>query len=162
MPNSFSVAGWNSKYKELGARPAGFWSGLWHGIVAPITFIVSLFVDGVSIYETTNNGRWYEFGFMLGFGAYAGTAAAKLLEKRLSPVAITLALFPSAKASIRAGTLQKTGSGHKADAVFKRHNIVGEADIRDAVRKLDARRVTHGSCVVETKEEKNRKRGKCP
>jgi hypothetical protein len=88
-----------------------------------------LFVDGVSIYETTNNGRWYEFGFMLGFGAYAGTAAAKLLEKRLlSPVAITLALFPPAKSSIRAGTLQKTGreiSGHKAEAVLKRHNIVG-------------------------------------
>jgi hypothetical protein len=30
---------------------AGFWGGLWHGIIAPITFIVSLFATGVSIYE---------------------------------------------------------------------------------------------------------------
>jgi hypothetical protein len=72
MANSLSVAGKDSKYKEPGAQPAGFWGGLWHGIIAPITFIVSLFDHGVSIYETNNNGRWYEFGFMLGIGAYAG------------------------------------------------------------------------------------------
>ena len=37
--------------------------------MAPITFIVSLFADGVRIYETNNNGRWYDFGFMLGIEA---------------------------------------------------------------------------------------------
>ena len=71
MANALSVAGSNSKYKALNARPAGFWGGLWHGIIAPITFLVSLFVGGVSIYETNNNGRWYEFGFMLEIGAYS-------------------------------------------------------------------------------------------
>jgi len=58
MANSLSAAEANSKYKEPGAQPAGFLAGLWHGITAPITFIVSLFATGVSIYETTNNGRW--------------------------------------------------------------------------------------------------------
>jgi hypothetical protein len=77
MANFLSVAGSKSRYKEPGAKPAGFWGGLWHGIIAPITFIVSLFVDGVSIYETNNNGRWYEFGFMLGIGAYAGNEEAR-------------------------------------------------------------------------------------
>jgi hypothetical protein len=77
MANSLLVAGSNSKYKEPGATPAGFWGGLWHGIIAPITFLVSLFVDGVSIYESNNNGRWYEFGFMLGIGAYAGNEGAR-------------------------------------------------------------------------------------
>jgi hypothetical protein len=72
MANSLAVAGSNSKYKESGATPAGFWVGLWHGIIAPITFVVSLLANGVGIYETNNNGRWYEFGFMLGIGAYAG------------------------------------------------------------------------------------------
>ena len=72
MANALSVAGSNSKYKEPGASPAGFLGGLWHGIIAPITFIVSLFVGGVSIYETNNNGRWYEFGFMVGICAHAG------------------------------------------------------------------------------------------
>jgi hypothetical protein len=71
MANALCVAGANSKYKQEGADPAGFWAGLWHGIIAPITFIVSLFSDGVRIYETNNNGRWYDFGFMLGIGAYA-------------------------------------------------------------------------------------------
>jgi hypothetical protein len=72
MANALAVAGSNSKYKETNAQPAGFWGGLWHGMIAPITFLISLFVEGVSIYETNNNGRWYEFGFMLGIGAYAG------------------------------------------------------------------------------------------
>ena len=71
MPNALSVAGSNSKYKESGAEPAGFWGGLWHGMIAPIVFFVSLWDNTVSIYETTNNGPWYEFGFLLGIGAYA-------------------------------------------------------------------------------------------
>jgi len=72
MANALSVAGSNSKYKESGAKPAGFWGGLWHGMIAPFTFLISLFAQGVSIYETNNNGRWYEFGFMLGIGGCAG------------------------------------------------------------------------------------------
>ena len=77
MENILSVAGSNSKYKLPGHRAAGFLAGLWHGIIAPITFIVSLFMSGVSIYETHNKGRWYEFGFMLGIGAYSGGAGAR-------------------------------------------------------------------------------------
>lgn len=76
MANVLCVAGSNSKYKEPDAEPAGFWGGLWHGLIAPITFLISLFTHGVSIYETHNNGRWYEFGFMLGIGAYAGGGEA--------------------------------------------------------------------------------------
>jgi hypothetical protein len=45
---------------------AGFWRGLWHGVIAPITFIVSLFSDNVHIYEVHNNGNWYNLGFLLG------------------------------------------------------------------------------------------------
>ena len=71
MANPLCVAGANSKYKLLGVRPAGFWAGFWHGVIAPITFFVCLFVKGVRIYETNNNGRWYDFGFMLGVGAFA-------------------------------------------------------------------------------------------
>ena len=77
MANILSVAGSDSKYKEPGTEPAGFLGGLWHGMIAPITFIVSLFASEVSIYETNNNGRWYEFGFMLGIGAYAGNKEAR-------------------------------------------------------------------------------------
>jgi hypothetical protein len=51
---------------------AGFWRGLWHGIIAPITFIISLFVKSISFYEVHNSGGWYNFGFVLGSGILAG------------------------------------------------------------------------------------------
>lgn len=51
---------------------AGFWLGLWHGIIAPITFVISLFTDNVNIYEVHNNGNWYDFGFVLGAGILFG------------------------------------------------------------------------------------------
>ena len=45
---------------------AGFWFGLWHGVIAPFTFVGSLFLDDVSIYEVHNNGGWYNFGYLIG------------------------------------------------------------------------------------------------
>jgi hypothetical protein len=58
---------------------SGFWRGLWQGIIAPITFIISLFSDKVDMYEVHNNGGWYNFGFLLGmmiiFGGSGGGAA---------------------------------------------------------------------------------------
>ena len=53
-------------------EPAGFWRGLWHGIIVPVTFVVSLFNDGVNIYEVANNGGWYNLGFILGVSAVFG------------------------------------------------------------------------------------------
>jgi hypothetical protein len=53
--------------------------GLWHGIIVPVTFVISLFTDDVNIYEVDNNGNWYDFGFVLGllmsFGGPAGGSA---------------------------------------------------------------------------------------
>lgn len=45
---------------------AGFWQGLWHGIIAPVTFVISLFNHNVSMYEVFNNGGWYNLGFAIG------------------------------------------------------------------------------------------------
>jgi hypothetical protein len=60
---------------------AGFWQGLWHGIISPITFVISLFNQDVQIYEVHNNGGWYNFGFLVGasiiFGGSGGGAARK-------------------------------------------------------------------------------------
>lgn len=55
-----------------GENVAGFWLGLWHGIIAPGTFIVSLFTDNVNLYEVHNTGNWYDFGFVLGAGILFG------------------------------------------------------------------------------------------
>jgi hypothetical protein len=51
---------------------AGFWLGLWHGVIIPITFIISLFSETVNIYEVHNNGGWYDFGFVIGAGVFLG------------------------------------------------------------------------------------------
>ena len=48
--------------------PAGFCLGFWHGFIIIISFIISLFSDTVVIYETNNNGGWYNFGFICGIG----------------------------------------------------------------------------------------------
>jgi hypothetical protein len=50
----------------------GFWRGFWHGFIAPIAFIASLFSDTIRIYALPNAGLWYDFGFMLGIGGFSG------------------------------------------------------------------------------------------
>ena len=60
---------------------AGFWLGLWQGIIAPIAFVISLFNDGVNVYEVHNNGNWYNLGCVLGavflIGGSHGARSAK-------------------------------------------------------------------------------------
>ena len=63
-----------------GSGDAGFWLGLWHGVITPVTFLISLFTDEVNIYDVHNNGNWYDFGYVLGlsviFSGGGGGAAA--------------------------------------------------------------------------------------
>lgn len=47
-------------------NPAGFWYGLWHGIISVVSLIIHLFNESVAVYETHNTGGWYDFGFLLG------------------------------------------------------------------------------------------------
>jgi hypothetical protein len=75
---------------DTGPDPAGFWLGLWQGLISPITFIVSLFTTNVNIYEVQNNGNWYDFGFVLGVacafgsGGWGGTAGVRRTQRRAS------------------------------------------------------------------------------
>jgi len=52
--------------------PYGFWGGLWHGIISPLSFIGSLFDDDIAMYALNNNGGWYDFGFVIGAGILFG------------------------------------------------------------------------------------------
>ena len=53
----------------------GFWLGLVQGFIAPVTFLISLFRHDVAVYAVPNNGGWYNFGFVLGIGGFAGSAS---------------------------------------------------------------------------------------
>src|SRR5919107_706415 len=47
-------------------RVARAGAGLWHGIIAPATLIVSFFNSDVRMYEVHNAGSEYDIGFLLG------------------------------------------------------------------------------------------------
>lgn len=51
---------------------AGFFWGIWHGWIAPISLIIGIFKDNIRIYEINNIGWWYDLGFYIavisGFG----------------------------------------------------------------------------------------------
>lgn len=63
-------------------KVAGFWQGLWHGIIAPLTFIISLFNRNVHIYEVHNNGGWYNLGYLVGLSAIFGGSGRGSKRKR--------------------------------------------------------------------------------
>ena len=47
-------------------RVAGVLQGLWHGLIAPVTLIMSFFNENVQMYEVHNDGREYNLGYLLG------------------------------------------------------------------------------------------------
>ena len=61
-------------------RPMGhagdpaFIRGLIDGLLAPISFVLSLFSDTIRMYAFPNIGRWYDFGFLLGLSVWGGGA----------------------------------------------------------------------------------------
>ena len=63
--------------------PAGFFQGLWHGVIAVVAFIISLFSETVKVYESNNNGGWYDFGFLMGIICiWGGSAKAKWKHRK--------------------------------------------------------------------------------
>ena len=63
-------------------KPAGFFSGLWHGIIAWFTFFMGLFTKGkYTIYESVNTGWAYNLGFLLGIGSSVGGITAGGVRK---------------------------------------------------------------------------------
>ncbi len=67
-----SITSCNAGSEKFDEQTAGFLMGLWHGFISLFSFLVSLFVDGVDIYEANNNGNWYNFGFIIGVSAFFG------------------------------------------------------------------------------------------
>ena len=47
-------------------RVAGVLQGLWHGLIAPVTLIISFFNENVQMYEVHNDGKEYNLGYLLG------------------------------------------------------------------------------------------------
>jgi hypothetical protein len=65
-----------------GEDAPGFWMGLWHGIILPVTFVISLFTDNVNVYDAANDGNWYDFGFFLGVLLFLGGGGSQAGRRR--------------------------------------------------------------------------------
>lgn len=61
-------------------RVAGILLGIWHGIISPVSLVVSFVNPNVQMYEVHNDGSSYNLGFLVGvaivfliLGAFAGS-----------------------------------------------------------------------------------------
>ena len=55
---------WDQKINP--GHRAGFWAGLWHGLIIIVTFVISLFNNRIGIYEANNTSWSYNLGFLIG------------------------------------------------------------------------------------------------
>jgi hypothetical protein len=53
----------------------GFWLGLFHGFIAPLSLVWHLLDPTVRMYAFPNSGGWYDFGFFLSIGMLGGGAS---------------------------------------------------------------------------------------
>lgn len=63
-------------------KPAGFFWGIWHGWIAPISLVWGLlFNPEIHLYESNNTGWAYDFGFYIaiisGFGGISFTRSKR-------------------------------------------------------------------------------------
>jgi hypothetical protein len=63
-------------------KPAGFFWGIWHGWVAPISLIIGFFHRNIRIYEVTNTGWLYDLGFYIAI--ISGFGGLSLFRKKKS------------------------------------------------------------------------------
>jgi hypothetical protein len=64
--------------RDLSGAPAGFWLGLWQGLIVFLSFIASWFDNNIVLYQVSNNGFWYNLGYVIGLiilGAGGGGSA---------------------------------------------------------------------------------------
>jgi len=65
---------------DMHGHPAGILLGIWHGVISPVTLVVSFINSTAQMYEVHNDGSPYNLGFLLGvaivfvlLGVFAGS-----------------------------------------------------------------------------------------
>jgi hypothetical protein len=64
---------------DSNGRIAGLITGIWHGIISPVTLVMAIINSKAQMYEVYNNGSQYDLGFLIGvailflvLGVFAG------------------------------------------------------------------------------------------
>ena len=55
----------------------GFFSGVWHSFILPVSSIGSIFSSEIGVYAQTNNGFWYYSGCAIEFIIFCGIAFSR-------------------------------------------------------------------------------------
>jgi hypothetical protein len=65
-------------------NPAGFFTGIWHGWIAPFSLFWGLLINSdIRVYEINNTGWWYDFGFYIAIiGGFGGLALVRKTRKK--------------------------------------------------------------------------------
>jgi hypothetical protein len=121
------------------SEPAGFWAGLWHGLICGVTFIISLFTDTVRMYEVNNTGGWYDFGFLFGAMIVLGQGGiwckkgkksrAKCKEKEWEEIGIKV------EEKVKAGIRSWAEESEKGDEEWEEIGKKVEEKIKRELRK---------------------------
>lgn len=61
-----TVSAFVEQWQYSNYQPAGFWSGIWHGLLAPWSLIARWFIDDIGMYAFNNTGWFYDFGYLIG------------------------------------------------------------------------------------------------
>ena len=63
-------------------NPAGFFTGVWHGWIAPVSLIWGTFNKAIRVYEPINTGWFYDFGFYIAIiGGFGGISLFRKQQK---------------------------------------------------------------------------------
>lgn len=54
----------------LQGKSYGFFWGIVHGLIAPISLVVSFFDSETVMFAQNNSGSWYGLGFLIGSGGW--------------------------------------------------------------------------------------------
>lgn len=124
-------------------EPAGFWFGVWHGIISIISLIIQLFNDNVSVYEINNAGGWYDFGFLSGVICIWGggshmsckSAAEKKREKEWEEIGDKVEIKVKHKLKQWADNDEFTGTGDDWDEIGEKVEKKLKRKIREWAEK---------------------------
>lgn len=66
VPQEASAFAWAGQTAT--SESTGFFSGIWHGLLAPYSLVARWFITDVVMYAIPNNGWFYDLGFLIGSG----------------------------------------------------------------------------------------------
>lgn len=66
LVSSVSAEAFVKNYQYSQYNPAGFFSGIWHGLLSPYSLVARWFMDDVVMYAIPNTGWFYDASFLIG------------------------------------------------------------------------------------------------